>query len=63
LEKRIGDKDKPLIVEEIRAVLTLRFERLKMKSRKNQENEELKEHGLFTGQLKDKCRNCGRIGH
>jgi hypothetical protein len=38
LEKRIGDKDKPLTVEEIRAELNMRFERLNMKSKKNDEN-------------------------
>jgi hypothetical protein len=41
LEKRIGDKDQPLSVEEITAKLSLRFERLNMKSTKNEEDEEL----------------------
>jgi hypothetical protein len=54
LEKRIGDKDKPLTVEEIRAELILRFETLKMKSTKNEENEELEEHALFSCQFKGK---------
>jgi hypothetical protein len=58
LEKRIGDKDKPLTVEEIRADLSLCFERLNMKSKKNEENEELEEYALFSGQFKGKCRNC-----
>jgi hypothetical protein len=40
LEERIGDKDKPLNFKEIRAELSLRFQRLKIKS-KNEENEEL----------------------
>jgi hypothetical protein len=44
LEKRIRDKDKPLNLEEIRAELSLHFERLNMKSTKNEENEELEEH-------------------
>jgi hypothetical protein len=34
LEKSIGDKDKPLTVEEMRAELSLRFERLNMKPSK-----------------------------
>jgi hypothetical protein len=34
-----------------------------MKSTKNEESEELEVHALFSGQLKGKCRNCGRIGH
>ena len=59
MEKRIGDKDKPLTVEEIRAELSLRFERLNTKN----ENEEIEEHALFSGQFKGKCRNCGKIGH
>jgi hypothetical protein len=43
LEKRIGDTDKQLAFEEIRACLSLRFERLKMKYTKNEENEESEE--------------------
>jgi hypothetical protein len=61
-EKRIGDKGKPLTVEEMRAELSLRFEKLKMKSSKNEENEELEENALFSCQCKGKCRNCGWIG-
>jgi hypothetical protein len=34
-----------------------------MRSTKNEENEELEEHALFSGQFKGNCRNCGRIGH
>jgi hypothetical protein len=49
LEERIGDKDKPLTIEEIRAELSLRFERLNMKSTKSYENEELEELALFIG--------------
>jgi hypothetical protein len=49
LEKRIRDKDKPLTIEEIRAELSLCFERLKIKSTKNEENEELEEHAWFSG--------------
>jgi hypothetical protein len=44
LEKRIGNKDKPLTVEDIRAELILCFERLNMKSTKNDDNEELEKH-------------------
>jgi hypothetical protein len=35
LEKRAGDKDEPLTVEEMRAELSLHFERLNKKSTKN----------------------------
>jgi gag-polypeptide of LTR copia-type len=34
MERRVGDKEKPLTVEEIRAELSLRFERLNMGSTK-----------------------------
>jgi hypothetical protein len=43
LEKRFGDKNKPLSIEEIRTESSLRFKRLNMKSTKNDENEELEE--------------------
>jgi hypothetical protein len=63
LERRLDDKDTPLTVEEIRAELSLHFERLNMKSTTIDENEELEVHALFRGQFKGKFRNCGRIGH
>jgi Reverse transcriptase (RNA-dependent DNA polymerase) len=63
LERRIGDKDNPLTVEEIRAELSLRFERLTNNLSNNDDNEEAEEMALFGGQFKGKCRNCGKIGH
>jgi hypothetical protein len=39
-EKRIGDKDMPFNAEEMRADSSLSFERLNMKSTKNEESEE-----------------------
>jgi Zinc knuckle len=63
MEKRIGDNDKPLTVEEIRAELSQCFERLSVKSTRNDNGEELEEQAQFSGQLKGKCRNCGQIGH
>jgi gag-polypeptide of LTR copia-type/Zinc knuckle len=63
MEKRIGDVEKALTVEEIRADLSLCFERLNMNSSKNGDAEELEEHALFSGQFKGKCRNCGQLGH
>jgi hypothetical protein len=44
LESRIGDKDKPLTVEETRTELSLRFEKSKMNSKKNEEIEYLENH-------------------
>ena len=56
----IGDKEKPLTVEEIRAEPSLRFERW---ISNNESNEETEEVALFAGNFKVKCRNCGKIGH
>jgi hypothetical protein len=63
MERRVGDADKPLTVEEVRGELNLRFERLNMKTSKNEEGEVLEAQALFTGQFKEKCRNCGQVGH
>ena len=63
MERRVGDADKPLTVEEVRGELNLRFERLNMKTSRNEEGEVLEEHALFSGQFKGKCRNCGQVGH
>jgi hypothetical protein len=63
MEKRIGDKEKSLTVEEIRAELSLCLERLSMKSTRNNNGEELEVQAPFGGQFKGKCRNCGQIGH
>jgi hypothetical protein len=62
-ERRVGDADKPLTVEEVRGELNLRFERLNMETSKNDEGEVLEEQALFSGQFKGKCRNCGQVGH
>jgi hypothetical protein len=58
LQKRIGDKDNPLTNQEIRAEMSLRFDRSNMKSMKNEENKDLEEHAFFSGQFKGKFRNC-----
>jgi hypothetical protein len=63
MERRVGDDDKPLTVEEVRGELNLRFERLHMKTSRNEEGEVSKEQALFSGQFKGKCRNCGQVGH
>jgi hypothetical protein len=63
LKKKIGDKDDPLTVEEIRADLSLRYEILNMKSTQNEKNKEFEENVLFRGKFKGKYRNCGWIGH
>ena len=60
MERRVGDSERPLTVEEIRGELSLRFERLNITKA---EGEVLEEHALFGGQFKGKCRNCGQLGH
>jgi hypothetical protein len=39
MERRVGDADKPLTVEEIIGELSLRFERLNMKTSRNEKGE------------------------
>jgi hypothetical protein len=63
MERRVGDIEKPLTVEEIRGELSLRYERLNMKSSNNPEGEGLEENAFFSGQFKGKCQSCGQIGH
>ena len=63
MERQVGDKEKPLTVEEIRAELSLRFERLNMGSTNNDDKDVMEDQALFSGQFKGKCRNCGQIGH
>ena len=48
MERRVGDDEKPLTIEEIRMELSLRFERLSSKSMSNKEGEVLEEHALFS---------------
>jgi hypothetical protein len=63
MERRVGDVEKPLTIEEIRGELGLRYERMNMKSSRNKEVEGFEENAFFSGQFKGKCRNCGLIGH
>jgi gag-polypeptide of LTR copia-type/Zinc knuckle len=60
MERRVGDSERPLTVEEIRGELSLRFERLNISKAGG---EVLEEHAVFGGQFKGKCRNCGQLGH
>jgi hypothetical protein len=62
LERRIGDVEQHITVSEIRAELSLQFERMNNNLNKdNGDNSE--EMAFFGGQFKGKCRNCGKIGH
>jgi hypothetical protein len=51
MERRVGDSDRPLTVEEIRGELSLCFERLNSNSNNYSEVEILEEHALFSGQF------------
>jgi hypothetical protein len=59
LEKRIGHKEKPFSVEDLKEELNLRFARLSSK----RTDEPGEEKSLFVTQFKDECRNSGKIGH
>jgi hypothetical protein len=61
LERRIGDVEQPLTVSEIRAELSLRFERINKNLNKDN-GDNLEEMALYGGQFKGKSRNCGKIG-
>jgi hypothetical protein len=63
MKKRVGGKEKPLMVEGIRAEMSLHFERSNTNSSKNFGVEELEEHALFSGQFKGMCGNCGQLSH
>jgi hypothetical protein len=62
MEKRINDKINPLTVDQIRADLNLRFERLNEK-KDYSDNKDNQNVAFFGGQFKGKCRNCGMMGH
>jgi hypothetical protein len=49
MERRVGDADKPLTVEVVRGELNVSFEKLNMKTSRNEEGEVLEEQALFSG--------------
>jgi hypothetical protein len=55
-------RNNPLMVNEVRDDLTLRFKRLNMKSKDENENEVVEDFATFDRQVKGKCQNCGFIG-
>jgi hypothetical protein len=73
LEKRIGSKENSLSVDESKKELSLRYERLLMKTEAakindlGEENAKIddlgEEKALVVTLFKGKCRNCGKIGH
>ena len=59
LEKRIGNKENPLEIREMRKELNLRFERLNVKSECNRESDDADDQALFMSQFKDKGCSVG----
>jgi hypothetical protein len=54
MERRVGDDEKnPLTIEEIRGELSLRYERMIMKSSSNKEGEGFEENTFLVGSLKE----------
>ena len=53
IERRVDDKEKPLAVEELRAELSLRFERLNMGSTNNDDRDIMEDQALFSGHLRE----------
>jgi hypothetical protein len=53
MERRVGDDEKPLTIEEIRGELSLRYERMNMKSSNNKEVEGLEEKHFLVDNLKE----------
>jgi hypothetical protein len=53
MERRVGDDEKPLTIEEIRGKLSLRYERMNMKSSSNKEVEGLEENAFLVDSLKE----------
>jgi hypothetical protein len=63
LEKRIGNKENPLTIDELNEDLSIRYERLLMKTETSKINKLGEEKALVATQFKGKCRNCDKIGH
>jgi ABC-type ATPase with predicted acetyltransferase domain len=63
LEKRIESKENPLTIDELKEELSLRYERLLMKTEMAKFNNLVEQKAFLVTQFKGKCRNCGKIGH
>jgi hypothetical protein len=63
IQRRVGDIDKPLTIEEIRGELNLRYERLNMRSSSNRKGKVFEENAFFSEHFKEKCQNSGQVGH
>jgi Fe-S cluster biogenesis protein NfuA len=63
LEKRIGSKENPSTIEELKEELSLRYEGLLMKTETAKINDLYEEKALVVTQFKGECQGCGKIGH
>ena len=61
LEDRVGAKENPLTIEELREALNLRFERMNGNQRGHIRDE--KDAALFAGGFKGRCVKCGKYRH
>ena len=68
LEKRLGNKDEPLTIDEVRADLSLRYEKINKKDDKDEEVHKEsgngdKALGTYEKKFKGRCNYCGIHGH
>ena len=63
LEKKVGHPTEPLTMEELRAELSLVYERVHAKHKNRNRRNGDEETALFAGGFKGKCNNCGKYGH
>jgi hypothetical protein len=61
MEKRIGNKEKLLTIDEPQEEFSLRYERPSLVAEAINDIDLTEEKVLFTTQSKGKCRNCGKM--
>jgi hypothetical protein len=62
MEKCIGNKQNPIIIDKLQVELSLKYERLSWVAGKTNDIYLMVEKALFMTQFKDKCQNCGNTG-
>ena len=68
LEKRLGNKDEPLTIDEVWEDLSLRYEKINKKDDKDEEVNKESGHGdkalgTYEKKFKGRCNYCGIHGH
>jgi hypothetical protein len=63
LERRIGSKENPLTIDELKEELSLKYERLLMKTETAKIDDLVEEKALVVTQFNCECQNRGKIGH